>query len=234
MASALHRRAARHGDADGDASGDGPARQPRDRSGSGGRDHDGLPVSDPVRLPHGLSSFTTVIVGCSGRTGKRLAALDRCALAPRVVRATERMQTTASSAALRGVPPGPSSWPLLGNLPDMRAAGDMAAYLDRLWRTHGDTFRIKLLGTNAVVIAHPEALKQVLSTRRDRYVKGHIYDSAREFLGNGLVTLEGDAWKARRTLAQPAFHRQSLAKLAAIMARSGARSLDSLCARADG
>ena len=141
---------------------------------------------------------------------------------------------TISSAALRGAPPGPSSWPLLGNLPDIRAAGDMASYLDRLWRTHGDTLRIKLLGTNAVVIAHPEALKQVLSSRRDRYVKGHIYDSAREFLGNGLVTLEGDAWKARRNLAQPAFHRQSLAKLAAIMARSGARSLDSLGARAEG
>jgi cytochrome P450 len=142
------------------------------------------------------------------------------------------MQNTSSSAALRGVPPGPSSWPLLGNLPDMRAAGDMAAYLDRLWRTHGDTFRFKLLGTNAVVITHPEALKQVLSTRRDRYIKGSVYDGVRHLLGNGLVTLEGDAWKARRTLAQPAFHRQSLAKLTAIMAQSGARSLDNLCARA--
>jgi cytochrome P450 len=142
------------------------------------------------------------------------------------------MQTTAGAAALRGVPPGPSSWPVLGNLPDMRAAGDMASYFDRLWRAHGDTFRVKLLGTNAVVVTHPEALKQVLSTRRDRYVKGNVYDGVRNLLGNGLVTLEGDAWKARRTLAQPAFHRQSLAQLTAIMARSGARSLDNLAARA--
>lgn len=141
------------------------------------------------------------------------------------------MVTTASSVALRGVPPGPSSWPFLGNLPDVRAAGDMPAYLDRLWRTHGDTFRIKLLGTNAVVVTHPEGLKQVLSTRRDRYIKGTIYDGVRNLLGQGLVTLEGDAWKARRTLAQPAFHRQSLAKLTAIMARTGARSLDELAAR---
>jgi cytochrome P450 len=114
----------------------------------------------------------------------------------------------------------------------MRAAGDMAVYFDRLWQTHGDTFRFKLFGTNALVVAHPEALKQVLSTRRERYVKGKIYDTARGLLGHGLVTLEGDAWKARRTLAQPAFHRQSLAKLTAIMARSGARFLDDLAARA--
>jgi hypothetical protein len=38
------------------------------------------------------------------------------------------MQTTASVAALRGVPPGPSSWPFLGNLPDLRAAGDMSRF----------------------------------------------------------------------------------------------------------
>jgi cytochrome P450 len=114
----------------------------------------------------------------------------------------------------------------------MRAAGDMAVYFDRLWQTHGDAFRFKLFGTNALVVAHPEALKQVLSTRRERYVKGKIYDTARGLLGQGLVTLEGDAWKARRALAQPAFHRQSLAKLTAIMARSGARFLDDLAARA--
>jgi cytochrome P450 len=108
----------------------------------------------------------------------------------------------------------------------------MATYFDRLWRAHGDTFRFKLFGTNGVVVAHPEALKQVLSTRRDRYVKGKIYDSARGLLGDGLVTLEGDAWKARRALAQPAFHRQSLMKLTAIMARSGARFLHDLAARA--
>jgi cytochrome P450 len=140
------------------------------------------------------------------------------------------MQTTA--AAVRPAPPGPSSWPVLGNVPDIRAAGDMPAYFDSLWRKHGDTFRFKLFGTNAVVVTHPEALKQVLSTRRDRYVKGRAYDSVRTLLGNGLVTLEGDAWKARRTLAQPAFHRQALAKLTAIMARTGARSLESLVARA--
>jgi cytochrome P450 len=140
----------------------------------------------------------------------------------------------SSAQAVGRVPPGPSSWPLVGNVPDLRAAGDMAAYLDRLWRVHGDTFRFKLFGTNAVVVTHPDALKQVLSTRRDRYVKGKVYDGVRGLLGHGLVTLEGDAWKTRRALAQPAFHRQSLAKLTAIMARSGARFLDDLAGRVGG
>src|SRR6516162_2333081 len=144
------------------------------------------------------------------------------------------MESTTDTPSLRRVPPGPSSWPLLGNVPDMRAAGDMAVYFDRLWRAHGDTFRFKLFGTNAVVVTHPESLKQVLSTRRDRYVKGKVYDTARSVLGRGLVTLDGDAWKARRALAQPAFHRQSLAKLAAIMTESGAHFLNGLVTRAAG
>ena len=141
------------------------------------------------------------------------------------------METTDSASFTRRVPPGPSSWPLLGNVLDMRAAGDMAAYFDRLWRAHGDTFRFKLFGTNALVVTHPEALKQVLSTRRDRYIKGKIYDTARGMLGQGLVTLDGDGWKSRRALAQPAFHRQALARLTGIMAHSGARALDELATR---
>jgi cytochrome P450 len=142
------------------------------------------------------------------------------------------MVSAADNPALRRPPPGPSSWPFLGNLLDFRAAGDAATYFDRLWRTYGDTVRFKLLGTNAVLVSHPDALKQVLSTRRERYIKGKIYDSPRGILGDGLVTLEGDPWKARRAMAQPAFHRQSLAKLTAVMARSGARFLDDLAARA--
>ncbi len=142
------------------------------------------------------------------------------------------MNTTSRTSAPARVPPGPFPWPLLGNVPDLRAAGDMAAYFDRLWRAHGDTFRFKLFGTNVVVVAHPEAIKQVLSTRRERYFKGAVYDAVRGLLGHGLVTLEGDAWKARRALAQPAFHRQSLAKLTAIMTRCGARFFDDLAARA--
>jgi cytochrome P450 len=142
------------------------------------------------------------------------------------------MTTSAGNPEASRVPPGPWSWPLVGNVPDIRAAGGILEYKDRLWRKYGDTYRIKLFRTNAIVVVHPNALKQVLSARRERYAKGKIYDSAREVLGNGLVTLDGDPWKARRALAQTAFHRQSLAKLTDAMTRAGARFLDDLMVRA--
>src|SRR5271170_1159314 len=88
-----------------------------------------------------------------------LAPTDHCATRPRVVAPRWPMETNASAPTTRRVPPGPSSLPLVGNLLDIRAAGDMAAFFDRLWKTHGDTFRFKLFGTDALVVAHPEALK---------------------------------------------------------------------------
>src|SRR6185312_1826476 len=166
----------------------------------------------------------------SRRSGRSLAEKQPTASARRGWYASIPMDL---SPAVR-VPPGPSSWPLVGNIPDIRAAGGVLPYFDRLWKAHGDTCRFKMFGTNSVLVTHPESLKQVLSTRRDRYVKGKIYDSPRGLLGDNLVTLDGERWKSRRALAQPAFHRQSLAKLTAIMARSGASVLDELAARVSG
>ncbi len=141
-----------------------------------------------------------------------------------------------SGVSARATPlaPGPSSWPIVGNLLDLRAAGDLVKFCEPLWRAHGDVFRFKLLGTNVTVVTHPEALKHVLSSRREKYVKGKIYDSARSVLGDSLVPLEGDAWKARRALMQPSFHRRELMKLTAIMAERGARFFDGLLERAGG
>ncbi len=131
-------------------------------------------------------------------------------------------------------PPGPRSWPLVGNLLAVRAAGDLLSYLEAQRKVHGDVFRVRIFGRPATVLSHPEAIKHVLSSQRDRYVKGKTYDGVRRVLGDGLVTLERDGWKRRRALMQPSFHRQALAKLTAIMAESGARYFDGLALRANG
>jgi cytochrome P450 len=143
------------------------------------------------------------------------------------------MQTSPTPSLLRE-PPGPRALPVVGHLLGVRAAGDLISYLDPQWRRHGDVFRFKILGRSAVVLAHPEAMKQVLSTRRERYTKGHVYDGVRRVLGDGILTLESDAWKRRRALMQPAFHRQALQKLTATMVEAGARFFEALKRRGQG
>lgn len=127
--------------------------------------------------------------------------------------------------------PGPRQWPGLGNVGALRG---VLPFMMEQWARHGDVFRIHAGGMRALVVANPDEILRVLVGNRQNYVKGRAYDSTREVLGDGMITLEGEAWKERRTLAQPSFHRQSLEKLTAIMVESGARYFDGLHARVGG
>jgi cytochrome P450 len=61
----------------------------------------------------------------------------------------------------------------------------------------------------------PEHIKQVFLTRPDAFGKPEaLRASNRGYWGEGLTTLEGEAWQARRRLMQPLFHRTEIAKLA--------------------
>jgi cytochrome P450 len=138
------------------------------------------------------------------------------------------MQTSAPAAAGKSLAPGPRQWPLIGNVGVLRG---LLPFLEDAWREYGDIFRVRLGGQHLLVLANPEQIHRVMVTSRRNYVKGSLHDSIRAVAGDNLVTLEGDAWKQRRTLAQPAFHRQSLEKLTAIMADTGARYFDALARR---
>ena len=127
------------------------------------------------------------------------------------------------------LPTGPRGWPVLGHLPQMRKQG-LLPFLEGTWRRYGDVFSVNL-GFPVVVVAHPEGIKRVLAGNAKNYVKGKTYDGVRRVIGNGLLALEGEAWKARRALVQPAFHRQALGKLTDAMVESGARHFDGLLAR---
>lgn len=130
--------------------------------------------------------------------------------------------------------PGPRRWPVIGAPAALGATRDLLGFYETRWRRYGDTFQVPVFGTSMVVVAHPEAIKHVLSTNRENYVKGNIYDGARRIMGDSLLTLEGQAWKARRALEQPAFHRRSIERLATHMVTSGARFFDTWLARARG
>jgi cytochrome P450 len=122
------------------------------------------------------------------------------------------MTASVEPAAPLRTAPSSSGVPLLGALPQLSIEGAIP-YYTRSWQQHGDVFRVQLGHRRAVVVVHPDAIAEVLVSGRENYVKGATYDHLRVLTGDGLLTLEGDDWRKRRRMAQPAFHRDSIRTL---------------------
>ena len=74
----------------------------------------------------------------------------------------------------------------------------------------GYFFKFQVLDRKILVCTHPEGIKHILVDNNKNYNKSFAYDIIKLFLGNGLLTSEGEFWKKQRRLAQPAFHKQKL------------------------
>ena len=76
--------------------------------------------------------------------------------------------------------------------------------------------RIKLF-----LVSKPDGIQRVLHESQRTYGKQtRGYQLVRMFLGNGLLTAEGEFWRRQRRIAQPAFHRQRVEQFGAIMQRA--------------
>jgi cytochrome P450 len=83
----------------------------------------------------------------------------------------------------------------------------------------GDTFVFYFGGVRrTVVTSNPDVIRHVLKTNHDNYQKSDIQmNRMREFLGKGLLTTHGEAWRTQRRLIQRGFHRDQIAVLASVM-----------------
>jgi cytochrome P450 len=93
--------------------------------------------------------------------------------------------------------------------------------------TFGDTFRLYLGGLKeAIVTIDPAVIQHVLKTNAENYQKSEIQVKRMgHFLGKGLLTTHGEAWRTQRRLIQKGFDRKQLDALSSIMQDSLADSL---------
>ncbi|HTU41778.1 MAG TPA: cytochrome P450 [Candidatus Aquilonibacter sp.] len=99
----------------------------------------------------------------------------------------------------------------------------LAKYIER----HGETFRFYFGGVKeAIVTINPVVIQHVLKANSENYYKSEIQKKRMgHFLGKGLLTTEGEAWRTQRRLIQTGFERKQLEVLSSIMQESLADSL---------
>jgi cytochrome P450 len=123
-------------------------------------------------------------------------------------------------------PPGPKGAPLLGSLLAFRR--DPLEFFTRSAREYGDVVRYRIGTKHVYLFVHPDDIKDVLVTHQHGYGKGRGLQWAKKFLGEGLLTSEGELHTRQRRLSQPAFHRQRIASYAGVMVEFAARVRDTL------
>ncbi len=109
--------------------------------------------------------------------------------------------------------PGPCALPVLGGAMQLR--GDPLARIAALRAKHGGFIRLGPLGSRELfLVTAPTAAQRVLLDNWPNYKKGLAAQRLRPVLGQGSLLLEGEAWRRRRRLVQPALHKQTIAAYA--------------------
>jgi cytochrome P450 len=98
---------------------------------------------------------------------------------------------------------------------------------------YGDVVRLPMGPFRVFLARHPDHVQRVLLDNQQNYGRQtRGYRALRETLGNGLVTSDGDFWLRQRRIAQPAFHKQRIARFASVMTEAAEQLVASWEARA--
>ena len=84
-------------------------------------------------------------------------------------------------------------------------------------RRFGDVAHFRIGARHGYLITNPRDVRHVLQDNARNYHKSPLYEKLRISIGNGLLTSEDDFWLRQRRIAQPAFSRQRISALTAVM-----------------
>ncbi|HEY7850413.1 MAG TPA: cytochrome P450, partial [Ktedonobacterales bacterium] len=89
-----------------------------------------------------------------------------------------------------------------------------------------DIARVRMLGRDVVLFSRPEYAHYFLVDHAQNFSSGASRDLLKRFLGEALLTTDGDIHRRQRRLVQPAFHRKRVESYAATMTSQTQQMLD--------
>ena len=123
------------------------------------------------------------------------------------------------------LPPGPHAGGPLGSLPAIRR--DRLGLLVSSVHDYGEIVHFRMVNRHVVLLANPDHVRHVFQDNYLNYSKQTPgFKVLRAFLGDGLLTNEGNAWLRQRRIAQPAFHRDRIAAFADTMTTAATELAD--------
>lgn len=100
---------------------------------------------------------------------------------------------------------------------------DILQFLMKVAGDYGDIAHFQIGPKRIFLLNHPDYIKDALTRHYESFVKGRQVRRTRHFLGDGLLTSEGDFHRRQRRLIQPAFHRQHFTAHESVIMEEGTR-----------
>ncbi|HEV8191385.1 MAG TPA: cytochrome P450 [Ktedonobacterales bacterium] len=122
------------------------------------------------------------------------------------------------------LPPGPRGLPVLGSIPQFRR--DPLSFVSGVQRAYGDVATVRILNSDRVLFSKPEHAYYFLVDHARNFSSGSGRFIMKRFLGEALLTTDGDIHRQQRRLIQPAFHKKRVEGYAEIMTRQTLEMLD--------
>lgn len=108
---------------------------------------------------------------------------------------------------------GPLPWDMIRAVPSIMH--NPLPFLEATAARYGDVVPFPVTGRPAVLVSSPTGVRRVLQDNHRGYGKATVqYTSLALVTGAGLLTIDGEIWRAHRRLMQPAFHHDTLAHVA--------------------
>jgi cytochrome P450 len=117
---------------------------------------------------------------------------------------------------------GPLPWHMVAAVPAIRR--DPLAFLQRTVARYGDLVAFPMPRTPVLLVNDPDAVRRVLVENPRAWSKATVqYGALSAVTGSGLLTSDGEEWRRRRRIAQPAFHHGTLDVVAQQSVAAGRR-----------